>query len=152
MVSLPRLFAYDAWANAESLKAVRDAGDPAPAVRLMAHIAAAGDLWKGRLHGAPAAVVVWPESPAEEVAARLDRLAHAWTAFVVGLPAVELARSVSYVNSKGEEWTSSVEDILTHVVLHAAYHRGQVATVLRSGGATPAYTDYIHCVRSGLVE
>ena len=69
-----------------------------------------------------------------------------------GLDGVELVRSVAYVNSKGEEWTTSVEDILMHVVLHSAYHRGQVAYVLRAGGATPAYTDYAHCVRNGLVD
>lgn len=152
MVSLARLFAYDAWANAESLNAVRDAGAPPAALRLMAHVAAAGELWKGRLHGDATPVVVWPELAGDEVGRRLDRLAAAWPAFVRGLSAVELARSVPYVNSKGESWSTSVEDILVHVVLHAAYHRGQVAHVLRAGGAAPAYTDYVHCIRSGLVE
>jgi uncharacterized damage-inducible protein DinB len=152
VVSLERLFAYDAWANAESLKAVRDAGAPPAALRLMAHIAAAGELWKGRLHGDATPVVVWPEIGGDEVAARLDRLAAAWAAFASGLSAVELARSVFYVNSKGEAWSTGVEDILVHVVLHASYHRGQVAYVLRAGGATPAYTDYVHCIRSGLLE
>ena len=152
MSSLQRLFAYDAWANAESLKAVRDAGAPAAAVRLMAHVAAAEQLWKGRLRSDPAPVVVWPESSLDEIASPLDRLGRAWPTFVAGLSSVDLAQSVAYVNSKGEAWNTSVEDILLHVVLHSAYHRGQVAYVLRAGGATPAYTDYVHCIRSGLVE
>lgn len=152
MVSLERLFAYDAWANAESLKSVRDAGAPKAAARILAHVAAAGDLWKGRLHSDPAPVVVWPDATVDDIAARFERQARAWPAFVAGLSAVDLVRSVAYVNSKGEEWTTSVEDILVHVVLHASYHRGQVASALRAGGATPAYTDYVHCIRSGLVE
>ena len=152
MPSLERLFAYDAWANAESLKSVSEAGAPAPAVRLMAHVAAAEQLWKGRLHADPAPVVVWPELSVNEIAARLDRLGGMWPGLVAGLDAVELVRSVSYVNSKGEAWSTSVEDILLHVLLHSAYHRGQVAYVLRAGGATPAYTDYAHCIRSGLVD
>jgi len=147
-----RLFAYDTWANAESLKAVRDAGAPAAAVRLMAHIAAAEQLWKGRLHADPAPVVVWPESSVDEIAAQLDGLGRVWPTFVAGLAVVDLVRSVPYVNSKGEAWTTSVEDILLHVVLHASYHRGQVAYVLRAGGSAPPYTDYVHCIRSGLVE
>ena len=61
-------------------------------------------------------------------------------------------RTPQTVNSKGEPWTSSVEDILTHVVLHAAHHRGQVASGLRAAGHEPAYTDYIHAVRRGLVK
>jgi len=150
--SLERLFAYDAWANAESLKAVRDAGAPAPAVRLMAHVAAAEQLWKGRLDADPAPVVVWPAFSVDEIAAELDRLGRLWPTFVAGLAAVDLVRSVAYVNSKGEAWTTGVEDVLLHVVLHSAYHRGQVAYVLRAGGAVPPYTDYVHCIRSGLVE
>jgi len=150
--SLERLFAYDAWANAESLKAVRDAGAPAPAARLIGHIAAAAQLWKGRLHADPAPVVVWPETSVDETAARLDRLGRMWPAFVAGLAVGDLVRPVAYVNSRGEPWTSTVEDILLHVVLHSAYHRGQVAYVLRAAGATPPYTDYVHCIRSGLVE
>ena len=146
------MFAYDAWANAASLKSVRDAGGPAAALRLMAHVAAAEVLWQGRLHADPAPVVVWPESSADEVAAVLDRMARAWPTLVSGLSATELVRSVPYVNSKGEEWSTTVEDILLHVVLHSSYHRGQVAYVLRNGGATPAYTDYVHCVRNGLIE
>jgi uncharacterized damage-inducible protein DinB len=150
--SLERLFAYDAWANAESLKAVRDGGAPATAVRLMAHVVAAGRLWKGRLHADPAPVVVWPELPVEAIAAEVDRLGRLWLAFVAGLDGVALVRSVSYVNSKGEEWTTSVDDVLMHVVLHSAYHRGQVGYVLRAAGAQPAYTDYAHCIRNGLLD
>lgn len=152
MASLERLFAYDAWANAESLRAVRDAGAPAPAVRLMAHIAAAEQLWKGRFPADPVPVVVWPESSMDEIASELDRLGRFWPTFVAGLAVDDLVRSVAYVNSRGESWTTSVEDILLHVVLHSAYHRGQVAYVLRAGGAMPPYTDYVHCIRSGLVE
>ena len=59
--------------------------------------------------------------------------------------------SVAYRNSKGEPWTSTVGDILTHVVTHSAYHRGQVASELRAAGFEPAYTDFIHAVRQGFL-
>ena len=55
------------------------------------------------------------------------------------------------MNSKGEPYTSSVEDILTHVVFHGAYHRGQIAAKMRESGLEPAYTDYIHAIRQGFV-
>jgi len=45
-----------------------------------------------------------------------------------------------------------VADVLTHVVLHSAYHRGQIASLIRSGGDAPAYTDFIHAARQGLIE
>ncbi len=62
-----------------------------------------------------------------------------------------LDQSVSYTNSQGEAWSSTVEEILTHITVHSAYHRGQIASDLRAAGMTPAYTDYIHAVRRGLV-
>ena len=63
-----------------------------------------------------------------------------------------LDRSVHYTNSKGEAYDSLVGDILTHVFMHSAYHRGQIAADMRQNGVTPAYTDFIHGVRQGLVE
>jgi len=63
-----------------------------------------------------------------------------------------LTERVSYTNSKGEAWTNTVEEILTHVTIHSAYHRGQIASSLRSAGMEPAYTDYIHGVRQGRVK
>ena len=64
----------------------------------------------------------------------------------------KLAEAVSYKNSKGEVWSNSVQDILMHVVIHSAYHRGQIAADMRSAGHVPAYTDFIHGVRQGLLE
>ena len=63
-----------------------------------------------------------------------------------------LSHPVSYRNSKGENWTNRKDDILLHVIMHSAYHRGQIATDMRAAGFTPASTDFIHGVRQGLVE
>ncbi len=64
----------------------------------------------------------------------------------------DLARVVNYKNSKGENWRSLEDDIVQHVIMHSAYHRGQIATDMRAAGFTPAYTDFIHALRQGLVE
>jgi uncharacterized damage-inducible protein DinB len=63
-----------------------------------------------------------------------------------------LEQQASYTNTKGEDWANTVGDILTHVLLHSAYHRGQVAAEVRAAGLTPALTDYIHAVRQGFVR
>ena len=65
---------------------------------------------------------------------------------------IDLAKSVSYQNSKGENWSSRKGDIIVHVVMHSAYHRGQIATDMRAAGLTPAYTDFIHSIRQGFVK
>ena len=62
-----------------------------------------------------------------------------------------LRAKVEYRNSKGEAFSSQVEDVLMHVILHSAYHRGQIAMEMRAAGVEPAYTDFIHAVRQGWV-
>jgi uncharacterized damage-inducible protein DinB len=42
--------------------------------------------------------------------------------------------------------------MLTHVLFHSAYHRGQIALQMRASGMEPAYTDFIHAVRQGFVD
>jgi uncharacterized damage-inducible protein DinB len=42
-----------------------------------------------------------------------------------------LAEGVGYRNTKGEFWTSTMGDILTHVIIHSAYHRGQIASAVQ---------------------
>lgn len=64
----------------------------------------------------------------------------------------DLAQTISYRNSKGEAFANLIVDVLTHVILHSAYHRGQIASHMRDTGQTPAYTDFIHGVRQGFVK
>jgi uncharacterized damage-inducible protein DinB len=148
-----RLFRYDEWANRETLRSLEEAGDPpVPAVRIMAHIVGAERLWHGRLRDSKEPAAVWPALTMAECRSGLDELSVSWGSYLRGLAEEGLARGVSYVNSKGEPWTSSVEDILTHAVFHSTHHRGQIATALRAAGHVPAYTDYIHAVRRGLLR
>ena len=92
---------------------------------------------------------MWPNWDLTRCEEEIARLYHEWKSI---LPVVDLHQVVEYVNSKGERWMSSADDILLHVIVHGGYHRGQIATLVRQSGETPAYTDYIHCIRSGLVE
>jgi uncharacterized damage-inducible protein DinB len=151
--SLRRLLAYDDWANREALAALCRAATPPPrAVALLAHVLAARRLWLGRLRQDRTPVPVWPEPDLDRCEALLGEVETGWRDYLAGLTETALDQPVAYVNTKGEPWTSTAADILTHVVLHSAYHRGQVATELGAHGLTPAVTDYIHGVRQGLVE
>lgn len=148
-----REFAYDAWANEEVLAAIRTAGgDNARSLQLISHVLAAERVWLDRLRQVPQSVAVWPQPDlawCEAEAAELKRL---WLEYLELITAGDVAQSISYKNSKGEAWTSAIVDVLTHVVIHSAYHRGQIASHMREKGQTPAYTDFIHGVRQGLVK
>jgi len=75
-----------------------------------------------------------------------------WGGYLAKLGEADLAGTIEYRNSKGEQWQSTVADVLTHVLLHGSYHRGQIASAIRAAGGTPAYTDFIHATRQGFVE
>jgi uncharacterized damage-inducible protein DinB len=147
-----RLLRYDAWANGEAAAAVRREASSPQALRWMGHIVGSEFLWLSRLTDDSPPFAVWPELDADTCAARVDQLAREWGHYLSGLSVEDLAGGVAYRNTKGEFWTSSVADILTHVVIHSAYHRGQIAAAVRTAGGEPAYTDFIHAVRQELIE
>ena len=146
---LERLLHYDVWANRVALKSLQQGSAPAKSMRWMSHIIGAEFLWLDRIGERPQSLPVWPELTLDECGSRLGQLSQL-------LPAAaehgDIGRTVRYTNSKGEPWSSSVAEILTHVTIHSAYHRGQIASDVRSAGLEPAYTDYIHAVRQRLLE
>ena len=148
-----RNFAYDYWANRECLSAL-SAASPVPlkVLRLIAHTLSAQKLWLERLQGVSQTVVVWPSSTIEDCGALADEMLSAWKNYLTDLPPADLEKQIDYRNSKGEAWSSRIEDVLTHVLMHSAYHRGQVGLEMRAAGLQPAYTDFIHGVRQGFVE
>jgi len=148
-----RNFAYDYWANRECLSALSITSPVPPNVlRLIAHTLSAQKLWLERLQRVPQSVAVWPSSTLEDCGALADEMLSAWKNYLTNLSPDDLEKQIDYRNSKGESWSSRVEDVLTHVLMHSAYHRGQVALEMRSAGLQPAYTDFIHGVRQGIVE
>jgi len=148
-----RLLDYDHWANRETLRHLRESAEAPPlAVRWMAHIIGSEYLWLARLREEAPTLPVWPDLDLDACAAGLAELEPAWAQWLDALEPETLGEGVGYRNTKGEFWTSTMGDILTHVILHSSYHRGQIASAMRAGGENPAYTDFIHAVRQGLVE
>ena len=150
---LQRMFAYDDWANREVLKSLRQSPQPAArSLKLLAHIMAASRLWLQRLKGEKQTIPVWPDLNLPQCSAQANELSNLWERYLADLTDADLSRTCDYTNSKGEHWTSRVEDILIHVFMHSAYHRGQIASDVRNAGLTPAYTDFIHAVRQEVLK
>jgi uncharacterized damage-inducible protein DinB len=153
---LRRQFAYDAWANREVLAALNRSASteisPGRTLQLLAHILSADRLWLERLRQQPQSLPVWPNFSLDQCETQIAELARLWSEYLGQLSAAQLSENVGYKNSKGEPWANSVEDVLTHVILHSAYHRGQIASEMRASGEQPAYTDFIHAARQHLIE
>lgn len=146
---IEQLLTYDAWAITRALDSLKSAtGGNSKAARLLAHLLVAEQVWYLRLRGEDTSVVnLSPEfslAECERLAAENHR---GYAAYMQELSPAQLESLVTYRNSKGLEFQTSVKEILLHVLLHGAYHRGQLASALRAEGQLPVNTDYITFTR-----
>jgi uncharacterized damage-inducible protein DinB len=143
-----RLFQHLEWADARVLESLRSAKNPPKrAQELYAHILGSEHTWSSRINGTTPRVNVWPVLTLDECEGlRMENIV-AFRDLASRLTPDLLENPVTYRNSAGDQFTSTVEDILTHVAMHGSYHRGQIAASLRAGGDTPSPTDYIAFAR-----
>lgn len=145
---LPRLFEHLKWADERVHASLVDAANPPPhTLDLFAHVVAAEHVWLSRIRGEKPEVPVWPKLSLAQCAELGARNANEFLALVESVDETALDDGITYRTSAGDQFTTSLRDILIHVALHGTYHRGQIAAAVRAGGDTPASTDYIAMVR-----
>jgi uncharacterized damage-inducible protein DinB len=149
LTQLRRLLEHGAWADEALVAALRAAPDAREAWREYAHVLGAESTWVARLEGRTASAAIWPELAPDAVVALRDAVRRDMAAYLDRLAVADLARTATYRNSAGVEFTTAVGDILFHVAMHGQYHRGKVNAALRAAGAAPANVDFIGFVRAG---
>jgi uncharacterized damage-inducible protein DinB len=147
-----KLLAHLRWADEQTLAALRKVQDfSRPELKTAAdrfmHVIAAEHLWFKRIHGESPAVAVWPTYDEDVCASLMARNHKEWSDLVARPDTQVLANEIAYFNSKGQPCRSKIGDILLHVCMHGAWHRGQVALLMRQAGLEPAPTDYIAFTR-----
>lgn len=160
---LRTLLDYHYWARNRLLDALdplaaeqftRELGSSFKSIRdTVAHIYAAEWAWYMRWQGqSPTALVPADQFP-DVASIRAAWSAHEtkMRAFVDALGDDGVGRVIDYTLLNGSTGSSPVGQMLQHVVNHASYHRGQVTTMLRQMGATPAKSmDMIAFYRVGV--
>ena len=143
-----RLFQHLEWADTRVLASLQSAQNPQErSLDLYSHILGAEHVWLSRIYGTTKRVDVWPVLSLDECEQLSTENIAAFGVLVSRITPDLLEKPITYRNSAGDQFTSTVEDILTHVAMHGSYHRGQIAAALRAGGDTPSPTDYIAFVR-----
>ena len=146
---LLRFFEFDGWANQQALRSLETmTSPPERAVSLIAHIAATQRVWLERARSLPQSVAVWPQWSLRETAKNLPDTLGEWTRLIT---TDDLSREFDYTNTKGQRFRNRLSDVALHVAFHGVYHRGQIAALVRQQGGTPADTDFIQAVRTGVV-
>lgn len=115
------------------------------AVEIFAHVQAAKRIWLSRIDAAA--------TPPEEVfpagwsldrcAEEAEALDEEWSRLMAALPHSGFDTDIEYTSTEGKRYTSTLADILTHVVNHGSYHRGQIARLVAECGVEPPVTDFI---------
>jgi uncharacterized damage-inducible protein DinB len=124
---------------------------PAQALRWLAHLAGAGHTWLARVNEAASPLAIWPDLSLEQCEIYLKSVGEGWLVYLDKLEPAALNGSVVYRNSKGEEFSTAVLDVLSQVLTHGSYHRGQIAAEMRARGEAPAMTDFIIAARLGVL-
>lgn len=161
---LQLLVDFHYWARDRMLLAVepltpeqyaRPMGNSFSSVRdTLNHIYHAEWIWYSRWNGVSPTAFPSPDDLPDLAALRAQ-----WTdlernlrAFLQNGGASGLAKVIDYKLMSGKEGASPLWQVVAHVVNHATYHRGQVTTMLRQLGATPAQsTDMITFFRERAV-
>jgi uncharacterized damage-inducible protein DinB len=106
----------------------------------LVHVYAAEVNWRLRLEGSTPTSMVAPGAYGDAAALRVD-----WVEQEARLRAIVEAAGEGgldevyhYRTLAGDAMSSTLAQIVLHVVNHASYHRGQLTTLFRQLGATPA--------------
>ncbi|MFC5532126.1 DinB family protein [Cohnella yongneupensis] len=145
MKTILRMMDHLYWANERLFEQLRaQEVDNPEALRLLRHIAVAEQVWLARLEGRVSkGFALWADGSLAEAEALMRDNERDFRRVVGTLTEERLDDVVAYETQSGVPFASSVRDILTHVVLHGQYHRGQINKALREGGASPVTLDYI---------
>ena len=138
---------YNQWANGVVADSLEKNDVPEKATELMSHIINANILWFDRLEGRDSGVEVWKVYNRDELGELLKRSDIALMNFVNNFDESKFSDKIDYMNSKGEKFSSGISEILIHLNIHAAYHRGQIISLMKDKVSPLPNTDYIHYAR-----
>jgi uncharacterized damage-inducible protein DinB len=132
------------WPSLRELgaEAEREVGGSFPSIRAtLGHMVWAEQTWQARLEGAPTPAAV-PASVAEAEAVWRS-VAQRRSAYLAD---ADPKRLVAY-EREGMRYENTVEEIVIHLITHAQFHRGQLASQYRLLGRKPPSWHYINCFR-----
>jgi uncharacterized damage-inducible protein DinB len=145
-----QLLEFNDWANGLILNSLQKISQPSePAVRAFAHLLLAEKVWLQRiLEGVDnTGFDFWSGKNVVFCELLYAENKKSLRQFFAGLTEEKLEEVTTYKNSRGEEHSNTIREVLTHVFFHSGHHRGQILTHIRAGGETPPYVDFIGFLR-----
>ena len=158
--TLKRLFQYKAWANDALLTSLARLGDESQitqlAVKALSHTYIVDRIFAAHLRRGS-------HSYASANASQLPTLAdlsmdirtsdHEYVEYVSALDGDQLAERIDFTFTDGAPGRMSREEMLMHLIVHGAGHRGQVSALMLLNSLPPAkdgFTTYLHTAEASL--
>lgn len=142
------LLQYEATTQARLIEAL--AGEvslPEQVLTLLSHQYNALMIWLTRLSSHSPVAQPWDVHSFLELTRIHQGVFNQLNLYLASLRPEDLEMVVAYQNSRGETFQNSIEEILQHLFLHSAHHRGQIALRMRQGGLDVPVTDFIFFTR-----
>jgi len=141
------LFEYEKWANTRILDALSQLQETdEKSLDIMAHILLVQMVWYSRIAGI-ADPPVWAKKTLDQCKEMHTVNNKILVPFMAQFTDDSLKRDVEYKNTKGQKFTNTVTQILTHMLNHSTYHRGQIVERLKGKIPQMPVTDLIAFMR-----
>ncbi|MGH2319610.1 DinB family protein [Planococcus sp. SE5232] len=150
-----KLFSYHKWATLACLEHVQTIGEEiyqkegansfASIEATIAHVIGVEKLWLLRMNGVKKPVFEHFDVATTELAIEAFMLLHAeMELYFASLSEQQWQEVLHYQNMRGDDFSTSREEMLFTVINHASYHRGQITSFLRQFGKEGIPLDYIY--------
>jgi len=144
---LRQLFAYNDWANRRTVASLRAQASERGG-RILAHLLVTETEYFERLYGKDSTGFdFWPDLTIDDCSRlalenneRFEKLLGKFDDEGLGIRA-------AYCTSEGVPHENTYRELLTHVLMHSATHRGNIVLQMRSEGLEPPKVDYIIYLR-----
>jgi uncharacterized damage-inducible protein DinB len=146
---LQKLLDYNTWANRRFLACLLESTVVNNKVFLLfSHVLTAEEVWLSRAQGNIGPVQrLWEIYSNDALQKMVEENSQAWHLFLENCEKEDLVREVSYQNTKGETFSTRLDDIITHMTNHGTHHRAQIASMLQQEKVQPPASDYIVFIR-----
>lgn len=150
------LFKYKAWSNDQLFIELAKVDSLAQqearhnAMRILNHIYVVDQIFAAHLSGAVQSFTATNTSETPTIEALRDGVAmlDAWYVdYAADVSPEQLAENIAFTFTDGDQGLMTREEMLTHVSLHGAYHRGGAGRIMTQAGTPPPrdlYTRFLH--------
>jgi uncharacterized damage-inducible protein DinB len=122
----------------------RAASEFEKAIGKTGHLIAARRRWLHRLGHWPELPPVFPTGlTLADLTQQFAETEQVWVTYLSSLREDDLARVIEWTGPTGQNFRWDIEGILTQMLIHAPYHRGQVAQLVAQLGGKAVDTDFL---------